>query len=121
MIPDQRRVGMKRFIEGEDQQQATLFTDSLEDYITEDNPVRIIDVFIGELDLEALGFAGVVPEATGRPAYHPATLLKIYLNRIQSSRRLERETQRNVDLMWLTEKVEWLGTLPSRLSRQNQR
>jgi transposase len=74
--------------------------------VTEDNPVRIIDVFIDELDLAALGFAGIVPEVTGRPSYHPATLLKIYiygyLNRIQSSRRLERETQRNLELMWLT-------------------
>ena len=97
---------MKRFVEGEDRRQATLLPDSLEDYVTEDNPVRVIDVFIDELDLGALGFAGVVPEATGRPAYHPATLLKIYLygylNRIQSSRRLERETQRNIELMWLT-------------------
>jgi transposase len=97
---------MKRFIEGEDRRQATLLPDSLEDYVTDDNPVRVIDVFIDELDLEALGFAGVVPEATGRPSYHPATLLKIYLygylNRIQSSRRLERETQRNIELMWLT-------------------
>jgi transposase len=79
----------------------------LEDYVAEDNPVRVIDVFIDELDLEFLGFAGAVPEATGRPAYHPATLLKIYLygylNRIQSSRRLERETQRNIKLMWLSD------------------
>ena len=83
-----------------------MLPDCLDDYVTEDNPVRVVDVFIDELDLEALGFAGVVPEATGRPAYHPATLLKIYLygylNRIQSSRRLERETQRNIELMWLT-------------------
>ena len=97
---------MKRFVEGEDRRQATLLPDSLEDYVTEDNPVRVVDVFIDELDLAALGFSGVVPEATGRPAYHPATLLKIYLygylNRIQSSRRLERETQRNIELMWLT-------------------
>jgi transposase len=97
---------MKRFIEGDDRRQATLLPESLEDYVTEDNPVRVIDVFIDELDLEALGFAGAVPEATGRPAYHPATLLKIYLygylNRIQSSRRLERETSRNIELMWLT-------------------
>ena len=97
---------MKRFIEGEDRRQATLLPDSLEDYVTEDNPVRVVDVFIDELDLEALGFSGVVPEVTGRPAYRPATLLKIYLygylNRIQSSRRLERETQRNIELMWLT-------------------
>ena len=97
---------MKRFIEGEDRRQATLLPDSLEDYVTEDNPVRVVDVFIDELDLEALGFSGVAPEVTGRPAYHPATLLKIYLygylNRIQSSRRLERESQRNIELMWLT-------------------
>ncbi|WP_085035246.1 IS1182 family transposase [Ensifer aridi] len=97
---------MKRFIEGEDRRQATLLPDMLEDYVTQDNPVRVIDVFIDELDLEALGFAGAVPEATGRPSYHPATLLKIYLygylNRIQSSRRLERESQRNIELMWLT-------------------
>ncbi|WP_192363675.1 IS1182 family transposase [Mesorhizobium mediterraneum] len=100
---------MKRFVEGEDRRQATLLPDSLEDYVTEDNPVRVIEVFIDELDLGALGFAGVVPEATGRPAYHPATLLKIYLygylNRIQSSRRLERETQRNIELMWLTSRL----------------
>ena len=79
---------MKRFVEGEDRQQATLLPACLDDYVTEDNPVRVIDVFIDELDLEALGFAGVVPEVIGRPAYHPATLLKIYLygylNRIQS-------------------------------------
>ena len=65
-----------RFIEGEDRRQATLLPDSLEDYVTEDNPVRVVDVFIDELDLEALGFSGVVSEVTGRPAYHPATLLK---------------------------------------------
>jgi transposase len=97
---------MKRFIEGEDRRQATLLPDSLEDYVAQDNPVRVIEVFIDELDLQALGFAGVVPQVTGRPAYHPATLLKIYLygylNRIQSSRRLERETQRNIELMWLS-------------------
>jgi transposase len=97
---------MNRFIEGEDRRQATLLPDSLEDYVTEDNPVRVIDVFIDELDLATMGFAGVAPAATGRPAYHPATLLKIYLygylNRIQSSRRLERESQRNIELMWLT-------------------
>src|SRR3974390_2210000 len=97
---------MKRFIEGEDRRQATLLPDCLEDYVSDDNPVRVIEAFIDELDLKALGFGGAVPEATGRPAYHPATLLKIYLygylNRIQSSRRLERETQRNIELMWLT-------------------
>jgi transposase len=97
---------MNRFIAGEERRQTTLLPDSLEDYVTDDSPVRAIDVFIEELDLAATGFAGVAPEATGRPAYHPATLLKIYLygylNRIQSSRRLERETQRNIELMWLT-------------------
>jgi transposase len=97
---------MKRFIEGEDRSQSTLFPEHLDDYIAEDNPVRVIDVFVEELDLQALGFEGIEPEATGRPAYHPASLLKIYiygyLNRIQSSRRLERETQRNVELIWLT-------------------
>ena len=86
--------------------QGTLFPERLDDYIAEDNPVRAIEVFVDELDLNQLGFDGVQSEATSRPAYHPATLLKIYLygylNRIQSSRRLERETQRNVELMWLT-------------------
>jgi transposase len=97
---------MKRFVEGEDRSQSTLFPERLEDYIAEDNPVRVIEVFVEELDLNLLGFDGIQPEATGRPAYHPAMLLKIYiygyLNRIQSSRRLERETQRNVELIWLT-------------------
>jgi transposase len=97
---------MKRFIEGEDRAQNTLFPESLDEYIGEDSPVRAIDAFVDELDLGALGFDGVEPENTGRPAYHPSTLLKIYiygyLNRIQSSRRLERETQRNVELIWLT-------------------
>jgi transposase len=84
----------------------TLLPECLDDYIAEDNPVRVIDVFIDELDLRKLGFDGVVPAVTGRPAYHPAVLLKVYvygyLNRVQSSRRLEREAQRNVELMWLT-------------------
>src|SRR5215207_2295457 len=97
---------MRRFIEGADRQQSTLFPECLEDWIYEDNPVRVIDVFVGGLDLAELGFDGVVPEATGRPAYHPAVLLKLYiygyLNRVQSSRRLEREAARNVELMWLT-------------------
>ena len=97
---------MHRYIDGEDRMQQTLLPNSLEDYVSEENPVRVIEVFIDELDLAALGFSGMTPAATGRPAYHPATLLKIYLygylNRIQSSRRLERETQRNVELMWLT-------------------
>jgi transposase len=97
---------MKRFVQGEDRTQGTLLPELLDDYITEQNPVRIIDVFVDELDLAKLEFDGVNPAATGRPAYHPAILLKIYiygyLNRIQSSRRLEREAQRNVELMWLT-------------------
>jgi transposase len=97
---------MKRFVEGEDRRQSFLLPDSLDDYVAEDNPVRVVEVFIDELDLGALGFEGVKPASTGRPAYHPSTLLKIYLygylNRVQSSRRLEREAQRNIELMWLT-------------------
>jgi transposase len=97
---------MKRFIQGEDRTQATLLPELLDDYVADTNPVRVVDVFVDELDLGQLGFEGVDPAATGRPAYHPAILLKIYiygyLNRIQSSRRLEREAQRNVELMWLT-------------------
>src|SRR5947207_7488814 len=97
---------MKRFIEGEDRTQVTLLPACLEDYVEAENPVRVVEVFVEGLDLDALGFVGVDPAATGRPAYHPAVLLKLYiygyLNRIQSSRRLEREAQRNVELMWLT-------------------
>ena len=97
---------MKRFIQGEDRSQSTLLPECLDDYIVGDNPVRVIEVFVNELDLGKLGFDGAKPQATGRPAYHPSTLLKIYiygyLNRIQSSRRLEREAQRNVELIWLT-------------------
>jgi transposase len=97
---------MKRFVEGEDRTQGVLLPEFLDDYVAEDNPVRVIDVFVDELDLHALGFASVVPETTGRPAYHPAMMLKIYvygyINQIQSSRRLERETARNVEMMWLT-------------------
>ncbi|WP_416427722.1 IS1182 family transposase (plasmid) [Pseudomonas sp. App30] len=97
---------MKRFIQGEHRGQSTLLPESLDDYVTDTNPVRVVDVFVDELDLVKLGFEGVIPAGTGRPAYHPAILLKIYiygyLNRIQSSRRLEREAQRNVELMWLT-------------------
>jgi transposase len=97
---------MKRFIEGRDRSQVTLLPECLDDYIGEDNPVRVVDAFVDELDLEALGFEGSAAAATGRPSYHPSVLLRIYiygyLNRIQSSRRLEREAQRNVELMWLT-------------------
>src|SRR5574342_984087 len=96
---------MGRFIEGTDRAQSTLFPECLEDWIVEDNPVRVIDVFVDELDLAELGFSGVDPEATGRPSYHPSVLLKLYiygyLNRVQSSRRLEREAGRNVEVMWL--------------------
>jgi transposase len=97
---------MSRFIAGDDRRQGTLLPDCLDDYVTADNPVRLVEVFVDELDLATLGFARAVPEVTGRPAYDPATLLKIYLygylNRVPSSRRLERETQRNIELMWLT-------------------
>lgn len=97
---------MKRFIEGEDRTQITLLPECLDNYIAADNPIRAVEVFIDELDLGTLGFDGINPAATGRPSYHPAVLLKLYLygylNRIQSSRRLEREAQRNVELMWLT-------------------
>ena len=97
---------MKRFVEGSDRSQGTLFPEQLDDWIGEDNPVRVVDVFVDELDLADLGFGSVNPKATGRPAYHPAVLLKLYiygyLNRVQSSRRLEREAGRNVEVMWLT-------------------
>jgi transposase len=96
---------MRRFVEGMDRSQSTLFPECLEDWIAADNPVRAIDVFVDELDLGALGFGGVEPEATGRPSYHPSVLLKLYiygyLNWVQSSRRLEREALRNVEVMWL--------------------
>ena len=97
---------MKPFVEGEDRSQGTLFPERLDDWIFEDSPVRVIDVFVDELDLGGLGFGRVEPRATGRPGYHPSVLLKLYiygyLNRVQSSRRLEREAGRNVEVMWLT-------------------
>ena len=96
---------MTRFVEGVPRTQSTLFPERIEDYIDEDNPVRAIEAFVDALDLEQLGFHGMNPKATGRPAYHPATMLKLYiygyLNRIQSTRRLERESGRNIELMWL--------------------
>ena len=99
-------LSMKRFVEGEDRRQGVLLPEFLDDYVSEENPVRAIDVFVEALDLGALGFDGVVPEATGRPGYHPGVLLKIYvygyINQVASSRRLEREAQRNVEMMWLT-------------------
>jgi transposase len=97
---------MKRFIEGADRAQVSLLPECVDDYVAEDNPVRVIEAFVEQLDLGDMGFEGVDPEATGRPASHPSVLLKIYvygyLNRVQSSRRLEHETQRNIELMWLT-------------------
>jgi transposase len=97
---------MARFIEGISRSQGTLFPERLEDFICDDNPVRVIDAFVEQLDLISLGFGRCEPEATGRPGYHPSVLLKLYiygyLNRVQSSRRLEREAGRNVEVMWLT-------------------
>jgi transposase len=97
---------MTRFVEGEDRTQSTLFPERLDDTIGENNPVRAIDVFVDRLNLHELGFERLQAKETGRPAYHAATLLKLYiygyLNRVQSSRRLERETHRNVEVMWLT-------------------
>ncbi len=97
---------MKRFIEGENRSQSTLFPESLDEYVAPDNEVRVVDAFVNKLDLQLLGFNRAEPSATGRPGYQPATMLKIYvygyLNRLQSSRRLERESHRNVELIWLT-------------------
>src|SRR6266704_5505462 len=97
---------MRRFVEGIDRGQATLFPECLEHWIDADNPVRAIDAFVDKLDLSGIGFDGVAPEATGRPSYHPSVLLKLYiygyLVGVQSSRRLEREAGRNVEVMWLT-------------------
>src|SRR3546814_2033873 len=108
---------MKRFIEGVDRGQCILLPECLDDYIGEDNPVRIVDVVVDEMNPQSLGFVSVEPAATGRPAYHPAILLKLYiygyLNRIQSSRRLEREAQRNIEVMWLTRSEEHTSELQS--------
>ena len=97
---------MKRFIEGQQRSQVTLMPECLDDFVGEDHPVRVVDAFVDELDLQELGFDGTAPARTGRPSYHPTVLLKLYiygyLNRIQSSRGLEHECQRNVELMWLT-------------------
>ena len=103
---------MTGFMSGTDRNQGTMFPAQLDDYVAEDNPVRVIDLFVDQLDLAGLGF-GVTPKDMGRPSYHPAVLLKIYvygyLNRVQSSRRLERECQRNVEAMWLatTCRLQW--------------
>ena len=100
---------MKRFVEGVARDQGGLFPAHLDDFVAEDNPVRAVDALVDMLDLRALGFAAVDPSATGRPGYHPGVLLKLYiygyLNAIPSSRRLEREAGRNVELMWLTERL----------------
>ena len=96
---------MRRFVVEADRGQLTLLPECLDDFIGESNPVRVIDVFVDSLDLAKMSFEGVEPSATGRPSYHPSVLLKLYiygyLNRVQSSRRLEREAGRNVEVMWL--------------------
>lgn len=103
---------MKRFIQGEHRGQGTLLPESLDDSVCDTNSVRVVDVFVDGLDLVNLGFEGGIPADTGRPAYYPAILLKIYiygyLNHIQSSRRLEREAQRNIELMWLSKAPEMM-------------
>ncbi len=100
---------MTHHIKGQSRHQSTLFPEVIDNFVTEDNPVRVIDVFVDQLDLLSLGFESVTAKQTGRPGYHPATMLKLYiygyLNRIQSSRRLEKETHRNVELMWLLERL----------------
>src|ERR1700754_1493687 len=101
-----RGRAMAGFVEGVDRGQSTLFPALLDDYVAEDNPVRAVDVFVDGLDLDKLGFVGVQPLETGRPGYHPGMMLKLYiygyLNRVPSSRRLERECQRNIEMIWLT-------------------
>jgi len=97
---------MSGYIEGVDREQTTLFPDRLEDWIGEDHPVRVVDAFVDALDLSGYDFVRATPAKTGRPGYHPSVLLKLfiygYLNRIASSRRLEREAGRNIEVMWLT-------------------
>ena len=100
---------MKRFIEAADRSQSTLLPKCLDDWVDESNPVRVVDGFVDALDLKNLGFEGILPEVTGRPSYHPSALLKLYiygyLNRIQSSRRLEREAKRNLEAIWLVQRL----------------
>jgi transposase len=100
---------MSGFIKGINRSQSTLFPESLNDFVNAENTVRVIDVFIEALDLAELGFTGVFTKSTGRPKYHPAVMLKLYLygylNRVQSSRRLEIEANRNIELMWLLERL----------------
>src|SRR3974377_2045723 len=97
---------MGRFVEGADRSQLTLLPDCLEDWVDENNAVHVIDAFVEALDLRGLGFERTIARETGRPSYHPSVLLKLYiygyLNRVQSSRRLEREAGRNGELRWLT-------------------
>ena len=104
-----REVKVGRYVEGWDRRQTFLLPECLDDYVGEDDPVRVIESFVNELDLNVLGFERAVPAETGRPGYHPAVLLKHYiygyLNRISSSRRLEREAQRNIGLIWLTRRL----------------
>src|ERR1700720_1118614 len=107
MIPVLNRgEAMQGFVQGADRQQTTLLPECLDDWIDESNSIRAVDVFVEALDLRDLGFEGVDPAATGRPAYHPSPMLKLYiygyLNRVQSSRRPEREAGRNLEVMWLT-------------------
>jgi transposase len=96
---------MNRFVAGADRRQSALLPECVDDFIDESNPVQVIDVFVDTLDLAGMSFEGMAPAATGRPSYHPSILLKLYiygyLNRVQSSRRLEREAGRNVEVMWL--------------------
>lgn len=96
---------MPRFVGAEPRTQATLFPERIEDYIDEENPVRVVEAFVDMLDLDEIGFLGMMPKQTGRPAYHPSSMLKLYiygyLNRVQSTRRLKQETHRNLELMWL--------------------
>src|SRR3981189_65439 len=107
MIPalNRRGLGMRRFVQGADRGQSTLLPECLDDWVADDNPVRVIDAFVAALALAELGVGGVEPAGTGRPSYHPSILLKLYiygyLNRVHSSRRLEREAGRNVEVMWL--------------------
>ena len=96
-------------IDGIDRDQITMFPEALDDYIHEDNPVRFVDAFVGSLDLSSQGLRRVIPADTGRPPYHPGDLLRLYiygyLNRVRSSRRLEKEANRNVELMWLLRRL----------------
>src|ERR1700761_1249208 len=100
---------MRRFIEGADRDQSALLPECLDDWVGESNPVRVVDAFVEALDLDGIGFEDIEPSATGRPGYHPAVLLKLYiygyLNRIQSSRRLEREARRNLEVIWLLQRL----------------